>query len=48
MKKKKTSTVVTLSELLEKVEQALYSSMPYSYWVSAEISELKTNAAGRC
>ena len=39
---------VTLSELQLIIRDALYMSLPDSYWVIAEISELKENNAGHC
>lgn len=39
---------VSLCELLTQVKVALKSSLPYSWWVIAEISEIKVNFSGHC
>jgi exodeoxyribonuclease VII large subunit len=39
---------VTLSEIQQRIKQALEASLPQSYWITAEINELKTNPAGHC
>jgi len=48
MKKEETATGIHLSELLDKAKQALESSLSGSYWITAEINEIKTNANGHC
>jgi exodeoxyribonuclease VII large subunit len=39
---------VSLTELQVIIRDSLYLSLPDSYWVMAEISELKENTAGHC
>ena len=39
---------VTLTELQLIIRDSLYMALPDSYWVIAEISELKENNAGHC
>lgn len=39
---------ITLSELQQRIQQALESAMTGACWITAEINELKTNAAGHC
>jgi exodeoxyribonuclease VII large subunit len=39
---------ITLSEVQQRIKQTLEKALPESYWVTAEINELKTNAAGHC
>ena len=48
MKKEETATGINLSELLDKAKQALESSLSGSYWIVAEINEIKINATGHC
>jgi exodeoxyribonuclease VII large subunit len=48
MKKEETTAGMNLSELLDKAKQALENSLPDSYWITAEINEIKTNASGHC
>jgi exodeoxyribonuclease VII large subunit len=42
------SEKVSLSELQLIIRDSLYTALPDSYWVMAEISELKENYAGHC
>ncbi len=46
--KQQNTTGILLSDLLHKVKLALDKQLPDSYWLSAEINELKTNATGHC
>ena len=46
--KRETTTGINLSELLDKAKQAIESGLPDSYWLTAEINEIKTNASGHC
>ncbi|MDR0667143.1 MAG: exodeoxyribonuclease VII large subunit [Prevotellaceae bacterium] len=39
---------ITLSELQQRIKQTLERALTGSYWITAEINELKTNAAGHC
>ncbi|MFO7370032.1 MAG: exodeoxyribonuclease VII large subunit [Bacteroidales bacterium] len=39
---------VSLYELLEQVKSAFRKTLPFSYWIVAEISELKVNYSGHC
>lgn len=39
---------LTLYQLLGEVKSVLKNSLPYSWWVTAEISELKVNYSGHC
>jgi exodeoxyribonuclease VII large subunit len=39
---------ISLCELLTQVKLALKNSLPYSWWVMAEISEIKVNYSGHC
>jgi len=39
---------ITLSDMQERIKQALTGALPDSYWVTAEINELKTNSTGHC
>lgn len=39
---------ISLHQLLEQIKTALKSTLPYSWWVMAEISELKVNYSGHC
>ncbi|MDR0295640.1 MAG: exodeoxyribonuclease VII large subunit [Prevotellaceae bacterium] len=48
MKKGEITTGINLSELLDKAKQALESGLPDSYWLTAEINEIKTNTTGHC
>jgi exodeoxyribonuclease VII large subunit len=43
-----TDKAITLCELLTKVKTAMKSALPYSWWVIAEISEIKVNFSGHC
>jgi exodeoxyribonuclease VII large subunit len=42
------NNALTLYKLLEQVKSALKSTLPFSWWVIAEISELKVNYSGHC
>jgi exodeoxyribonuclease VII large subunit len=39
---------ITLYQLLGQVKSALKNTLPFSWWVMAEISELKVNYSGHC
>src|SRR5512133_1549904 len=39
---------LSLYELLGSVKMSLKSSLPPSFWITAEISELKVNYSGHC
>jgi exodeoxyribonuclease VII large subunit len=39
---------ITLCELLGEVKTALKNTLPYSWWITAEISEIKVNYSGHC
>ncbi|MDR1681426.1 MAG: exodeoxyribonuclease VII large subunit [Prevotellaceae bacterium] len=39
---------IRLSEIQHRIKQALEGALAGSYWITAEINELKTNAAGHC
>jgi len=39
---------ISLCELLTQVKTAMKNSLPYSWWVIAEISEIKVNFSGHC
>ena len=39
---------LTLYQLLGQVKEALRNTLPFSWWVMAEISELKVNLSGHC
>ncbi len=39
---------LTLSELNQRVRESVAASFPLSFWVTAEISEISTNATGHC
>lgn len=42
------SRAISLCELLTQVKTAMKNSLPHSWWVIAEISELKVNFSGHC
>jgi len=42
------SQTLSLHQLLTQVKSALKSALPFSWWVVAEISELKVNYSGHC
>jgi exodeoxyribonuclease VII large subunit len=39
---------LTLYQLLGQVKEAIRNTLPFSWWVMAEISELKVNLSGHC
>jgi exodeoxyribonuclease VII large subunit len=39
---------ISLCELLAQVKSALKNTLPFSWWIRAEISELKANYSGHC
>lgn len=43
-----TAKHITLSELQQRIKQALESALPLPVWVVAEVSELKVNYSGHC
>lgn len=42
------STPLSLLELLDQTKSALRTAMPSSYWILAEINEMKVNYSGHC
>ncbi len=42
------TAAVTLLEIQQHIKQALEGALPDSYWVTAEINEIKINSAGHC
>ncbi|MDR2358685.1 MAG: exodeoxyribonuclease VII large subunit [Prevotellaceae bacterium] len=42
------NNAITLSEVQQRIKQTLEETLVESYWITAEINELKTNASGHC
>jgi exodeoxyribonuclease VII large subunit len=42
------NTHISLGQLLEQVKSTLKQSLPFSWWIAAEISEMKVNYSGHC
>ncbi|MDR0729344.1 MAG: exodeoxyribonuclease VII large subunit, partial [Prevotellaceae bacterium] len=42
------TSFIRLSDIQQRIKQALDGALTDSYWITAEINELKTNAAGHC